>query len=61
MGSGKGTPEYWAARVHPGRILFEIDGVPDDVAREALRLGAAKLPVKTRVVTRLDAGVVAEQ
>lgn len=58
MGSGKGTPEYWAARVHPGRILFEIDGVPDNVAREALRLGAAKLPVRTKVVTRLDAGVV---
>src|SRR5271165_2415029 len=57
MGSGKGTPEYWAARVHPGRILFEIDGVPDDVAREALRLGAAKLPVRTKVVTRLDAGL----
>src|ERR1700741_1396666 len=52
MGSGKGTPEYWAARVHPGRILFEIDGVPDDVAREALRLGAAKLPIRTKVVTR---------
>jgi large subunit ribosomal protein L16 len=59
MGSGKGTPEYWAARVHPGRILFEIDGVPDDVAREALRLGAAKLPIRTKVVTRLDAGVAA--
>jgi large subunit ribosomal protein L16 len=61
MGSGKGTPEYWAARVHPGRILFEIDGVPDDVAREALRLGAAKLPIRTKVVTRIDAGVVQEQ
>jgi large subunit ribosomal protein L16 len=61
MGSGKGNPEYWAARVHPGRILFEIDGVPDDVAREALRLGAAKLPIRTKVVTRLDAGVVQEQ
>jgi large subunit ribosomal protein L16 len=61
MGSGKGTPEYWAARVHPGRILFEIDGVPDDVAREALRLGAAKLPIRTKVVTRLDAGVAQEQ
>jgi large subunit ribosomal protein L16 len=61
MGSGKGAPEYWAARVHPGRILFEIDGVPDDVAREALRLGAAKLPIRTKVVTRLDAGVVQEQ
>jgi large subunit ribosomal protein L16 len=57
MGKGKGAIEYWAARVHPGRILFEIDGVPDDVAREALRLGAAKLPVKTKVVTRIDAGV----
>ena len=57
MGSGKGTPEYWICRVKPGRIMFEIDGVPDDVAREALRLGAAKLPVKTRIVTRIDAAV----
>ena len=57
MGSGKGAVDYWAARVNPGRILFEIDGVPDDVAREALRLGAAKLPVLTRIVTRVDAGV----
>ena len=54
MGKGKGAVEYWAARVHPGRIMFEIDGVPDDVAREALRLGAAKLPVKTRIVHRID-------
>ena len=53
MGSGKGAVEYWAARVAPGRILFEIDGVPDDVAREALRLGAAKLPIRTRIVTRI--------
>jgi large subunit ribosomal protein L16 len=53
MGKGKGSPEYWAARVHPGRIMFEIDGVGDVIAREALRLGAAKLPVKTRVVTRI--------
>ncbi|MCC5981860.1 MAG: 50S ribosomal protein L16 [Oceanicaulis sp.] len=52
MGKGKGSPEYWVCRVKPGRIMFEIDGVPDDVAREALRLGAAKLPIKTRVVTR---------
>ena len=58
MGKGKGAVDYWAARVHPGRIMFEIDGVPDDVAREALRLGAAKLPVKTRIVTRIDAPVV---
>ena len=55
MGKGKGSPDYWAARVHPGRIMFELDGVPDDVAREALRLGAAKLPIKTKVVTRIGA------
>jgi large subunit ribosomal protein L16 len=52
MGKGKGSPEYWVAKVKPGRIMFEIDGVPDEVAREALRLGAAKLPIKTRIVTR---------
>src|ERR671929_936124 len=46
MGSGKGAPEYWAARVAPGRIMFELDGVPEEVAREALRLGAAKLPIR---------------
>jgi len=57
MGKGKGAVDHWAARCHPGRILFEIDGVPDDIAREALRLGAAQLPVRTKVVTRLDAGV----
>jgi large subunit ribosomal protein L16 len=53
MGSGKGAPEFWVARVKPGRILFEIDGVSDDIARHALALGAAKLSVKTRVVTRI--------
>src|ERR1700710_584358 len=53
MGSGKGAPDYWAARVHPGRIMFEVDGVAEDIAREALRLGAAKLPVRTRVVARI--------
>ena len=53
MGSGKGSPEFWVARVKPGRIMFEIDGVPADVAREALTLGAAKLPIKTKFVTRL--------
>ncbi len=53
MGSGKGSPDYWAARVKPGRIMFELDGVPDNIAREALMLGAAKLPIKTRVVTRI--------
>ncbi len=55
MGKGKGAVEYWAARVAPGRIMFEVDGVADDIAREALRLGAAKLPIRTRVVTRLGA------
>jgi large subunit ribosomal protein L16 len=53
MGKGKGAPEFWAARVKPGRIMFEIDGVPQDVAEEALRLGAAKLPIKTRFVQRI--------
>jgi len=53
MGKGKGSPEYWAARVKPGRILFEIDGVPREVAMEAMRLAAAKLPIKCRVVSRL--------
>src|SRR6202008_527492 len=53
MGSGKGSPELWCARVKPGRIMFELDGVPDQVAREALVLGAAKLPIKTRIVTRV--------
>ncbi|MEN0651894.1 MULTISPECIES: 50S ribosomal protein L16 [Hyphobacterium] len=53
MGKGKGSPEFWVARVKPGRIMFEIDGVPDSVAREALTLGAAKLPVKTKIVSRI--------
>ena len=53
MGKGKGTPEFWACRVKPGRIMFEIDGVPVALAREALRLGAAKLPVRTRFVQRI--------
>ena len=52
MGKGKGTPEFWCAKVKPGRIMFEIDGVSDAVAREALRLAAAKLPLKTKVVMR---------
>jgi large subunit ribosomal protein L16 len=53
MGSGKGAPEFWVARVKPGRILFEIDGVPLVLAREALTLAAAKLPIKTRFVERI--------
>src|SRR6516225_7937419 len=53
MGSGKGNPEFWVARVKPGRILFEIDGVPVALAREALALAAAKLPIKTRFIERI--------
>ena len=53
MGSGKGSPELWCARVKPGRIIFELGGVSEQIAKEALLLGAAKLPIKTRVVTRL--------
>ena len=53
MGKGKGSVEYWAARVHPGRIIFEIDGVSEELAREAMRLGAAKLPIRTRFVQRI--------
>src|SRR5882724_12608673 len=53
MGSGKGAPEFWVARVKPGRIMFEIDGVAEPLAREALTLGAAKLPIKTKMVTRI--------
>ncbi len=54
MGSGKGNPEFWVARVKPGRILFEVDGVSAQVARESLALAAAKLPVKTRFVERIS-------
>jgi large subunit ribosomal protein L16 len=53
MGKGKGTPELWVCRVKPGRIVFEVDGVAPEIAREALRLGAAKLPVRTRFVQRI--------
>ena len=54
MGKGKGSVDRWVARVAPGRILFEIDGVSEEIAREALRLGAAKLPIKTKVVKRIE-------
>jgi large subunit ribosomal protein L16 len=54
MGKGKGSVDYWAAKVKPGRIMFEIDGVSEEIAREALRLGAMKLPIKTRTVVRED-------
>ena len=53
MGSGKGAPEYWVARVHPGRLLFEVDGVSETIAREAFELAAAKLPIKTKFIARL--------
>ncbi|MEM0990100.1 MAG: 50S ribosomal protein L16 [Pseudomonadota bacterium] len=54
MGKGKGSVEYWAAKVKPGRVMFEIDGVTEPVAREALRLAAMKLPVKSRIIVRED-------
>ena len=53
MGSGKGSPEFWVCRVKPGRIMFEIDGVAPDLAREALALGAAKLPIRTKFIARI--------
>jgi len=56
MGSGKGSPEFWVARVKPGRIMFEIDGVTAELAHEALALGAAKLPIKTKFIQRLGEG-----
>ena len=54
MGSGKGSPEYWVAVVKPGRVMFEIAGVPEEVAREALRLASHKLPIKTKVIARSE-------
>lgn len=56
MGSGKGNPEKWVAVVKPGRIMFEIAGVPEEVAKEAMRLAAHKLPIQTKFVTRVDSG-----
>ncbi len=55
MGKGKGSPEFWAARVKPGRMVFEIDGVSEEVAREALRLGASKMPMSCRFIQRQEA------
>ena len=52
MGKGKGTPEYWACRVKPGRVLFELDGVDESLAKRAFELGAAKLPISTKFITR---------
>lgn len=56
MGSGKGSPEFWMCRVKPGRIMFELDGVPTPIAREAFELASAKLPIATRVITRMGEG-----
>ena len=52
MGSGKGSPEYWVAVVKPGRVLFEMDGVPEDIAKEAMRLAGHKLPIKTKFISK---------
>ena len=57
MGKGKGTPEYWAARVKPGRVMFEIDGVPSDIAHTALNLGSSKLPLQTKIIKRPGEGL----
>ena len=57
MGSGKGAPEYWAAVVKPGRVMFEIAGIPEDVAKEAMRLAAHKLPIKCKFVKREEKGI----
>lgn len=56
MGKGKGSPEYWVAVVKPGRVMFELAGVPEDIAKEALRLAAHKLPIKTKFVSRKELG-----
>jgi len=56
MGSGKGSPEYWVAVVKPGRVLFELAGVSEEIAREAMRLASSKLPIKTKFVTRAETG-----
>jgi large subunit ribosomal protein L16 len=56
MGSGKGAPEFWVCRVKPGRVMFELDGVPHAVAKEAFELAAAKLPISARFITRLGEG-----
>lgn len=55
MGKGKGSPEFWAMRVKPGRVMFEMEGVPGDIAREALDLAAAKMPIKCKVISRIGA------
>ena len=59
MGSGKGNPEFWVAVIRPGRVLFEIGGIPESVAREALKLAAAKLPISTKIISRSEDGEAA--
>ena len=59
MGSGKGSPEFWVAKVKPGRIMFELDGVPEDLAKRAFELASAKLPIKTRFIARVTEGAAA--
>ncbi len=61
MGSGKGSPEYWVAVVKPGRIMFEMSGVPEDVAKEAMRLASHKLPIKCKFITRQSQNVAEEE
>jgi large subunit ribosomal protein L16 len=56
MGGGKGAPEFWVCRVKPGRIMFEVDGIPKLLAKQALTLAAAKLPLRTRFVSRIGEG-----
>ncbi|MEP3244456.1 MAG: 50S ribosomal protein L16 [Sneathiella sp.] len=56
MGKGKGSPEYWMVRIQPGKVMFELDGVPLELAKEAFERGAAKLPIKTKFITRLGEG-----
>jgi large subunit ribosomal protein L16 len=56
MGKGKGSPEYWMVRIQPGKVMFELDGVPQELAKEAFERGAAKLPIKTKFITRLGEG-----
>ena len=56
MGSGKGAPEYWVAEVKPGRVMFEIKGVPEETAREAMRLAMHKLPIKCKFITKAEEG-----
>ncbi len=61
MGSGKGSPEYWVAVVKPGRVMFEMDGIPEETAKEAMRLAAHKLPIKCKFIAKEDAAADAAE